>query len=80
MRGKILAQNFSECQLGGTRGRAIIIGEIEMGDPGVKGRSAQLAFRAMLKVVAKIMPKPERHGREQHAAPAAAVVCMAALT
>ena len=61
-------------RLRGAGRRAVIIGEIEMGDAEIEGVQNEIA-RGRLRIdVAEILPEPERDARQQHAASAAAPI------
>jgi hypothetical protein len=52
-------QDLAECCFGGAGGRAVIVGEIEMGDAEIKRRAAKLALEFMRRVAAEIVPQAE---------------------
>ena len=74
MVAKIGAEDFAERFLGAARGRAVVVGQVEMGDPEVKGGAADCLFGRMGRVMAEVVPQPKADGRELQAALAAAVV------
>src|SRR5690606_26803219 len=54
--------------------RAVIVGEVEMGDAEVEGAAADGAPGPVRRILAEIVPQPERQRRQLQAGAAAAVV------
>jgi hypothetical protein len=71
---QIGAQKLAESLFRATRRRAVIVGEVEMGDPVIEGRRTDGALGVVRRVVAEIVPQPERDRRQVEAGPAAAPV------
>ena len=71
---EIGAQDVAEHLLGPARRRAVVVGEVEMGDPQVEGRPADPALQLERPVPAEIVPQPQRHRRQHQAGAAAAAV------
>ena len=66
---------LAESLLGRAGRRAVIVGEIEMGDAEIEGRAAhRRACVSKRRVAAEIVPEPERDRRQLQAAPPAAAV------
>ncbi len=64
MRGEVQPQDLPEVFLGGARRGAVVVGEIEVGDPEVEGPANDRA--AVLEGVhpAEVVPETEREGGE----------------
>jgi hypothetical protein len=72
--GQLLAQDAAEVLLGGAVGRAVVVGQVEVGDPQVERAPDDRLLAIDLAIVSEVVPQPERHERQlQSAAPAAAV-------
>ncbi len=71
---KIGFQDFAKRGFGRTGRRAVIVGEIEMGDAQIERRVAQFALEVVRRVVAEIVPQAERKRRQLEAGPAGAPV------
>ncbi len=74
VRGEIEAEEFPEIFLGGTGRRAVVVGEIEMGDAEIEGAPDDGAAGGEHIDVAEIVPEPEGDEREFDATAAAAAV------
>src|ERR1035437_9697837 len=74
MTDEILHQDATGVFLGGTGRRAVVVGEIEVGDPAVEG--AVHDPPSLLEIVnpAEVMPEPEGYGRQEQTGIAAAVI------
>ena len=64
----------AEAALGLAVGRAVVVGEVEVGDAVVKRRAQDLALHAQRRDLAKVMPKAQRERGQQQAALTAAAV------
>ncbi|MCY1233054.1 hypothetical protein D9M72_455720 [compost metagenome] len=71
--GEIRAHDFAEGGLGRARRRAVIVGEVEMGDAEVEGGAAHVDLAVMGRVAAEIVPEPQRDRRQLQAGAADAV-------
>lgn len=65
---------LAQIALGTAVGRAVVIGEVEVGDAVVKGRAAERFHRAVVCRVAEVVPETQRDARQPQAAPATARV------
>ena len=71
---KIGRQDLREIRFRRTWRRAVVVGEVEMGNAQVKGATANRPAGVKWNVIAEIMPKAQRQRRQlQPAAPALAV-------
>jgi hypothetical protein len=61
---EIGAQDLSEGFLGAARRRAVIVGEIEMGDAVIERRRHDAALGVVRRVMAEIVPQPQRDRRQ----------------
>ncbi|MNZ68634.1 hypothetical protein D3C78_869040 [compost metagenome] len=71
---EIRLQDFTEGGFGAAGRRAVIIGEIEMGDAEIEGAAADGLFRLVRCVVAEIVPEAERNRRQFQAGLAAMII------
>ena len=71
---EIRLQNFSEGGFGAAGRRAVIVREIEMGDAEIESATAYGLFGLVRRVVAEIVPEPERNRRQFQAGLAAVIV------
>lgn len=55
-------------------GRAVVVGEVKMGDAAVEGRAQNLLLGAEGRDIAEIMPETERNGGQKQSALSAAAV------
>jgi len=72
--GEILLEDFAESGLGRAGRRAVVVGEVEMGDAEIEGGAADITHVGARAGLAEILPEAERERRELQAAAAAAVV------
>ena len=71
---QVLAQDPAEVDLGAAVGRAVVVGEVEVGDAQVEGGVHHRPLLRERRRVAEVVPQPEREERElKAAAPAEAV-------
>ena len=71
---EILAQQTAEIDLRTAKGRTIVVGQVEVVDAQIKRGAQQRTLAGQRRAVAKVMPQPQRQGRQhQPAAPHAAV-------
>src|ERR1700730_5048998 len=68
--GQVGLQDPAEILLGGPIGRAIVVREVEVGDAKVEGTPDDRPLGLDRPVAAKVLPEPERHGRQHQAAAA----------
>ena len=54
--------------------RAVVVGQVKVGDAVVKGREAELLHGFVVAGIAKVVPEAQRHSGQQQTAFAAAVV------
>ncbi len=71
---KFGAHDLAEGRLGAAGRRAVIVGEVEMGDAEIEGRAAHVDLAVMRRIAAEIVPEAERNGRQLQAGTARAVV------
>src|SRR4051794_5333377 len=73
-RAQVLGQQAPEVDLGRAVGGAVVVGQVEVGDPQVEGAPDDRPLGVDRAVVAEVLPQAEGDGRQlQAAAPAAAV-------
>src|SRR5205085_6442842 len=69
---EVLAQQDAEGLLGRPVGRAVVVGEVEVGDPEVERAADDLAARLQRAVAAEVLPEAERDRWQEEPAAAAA--------
>jgi len=72
--GEIALENATEILFRRAVWRTIVVGQVEVGDAEVEGAADDPPLGFERPVTAKVLPQPERDGREQEAAPPAAPV------
>ena len=71
---QIIAQNFTKIPLGCARLRAVVVGQVKVGDAVVERGAAERTHILVGGGIAEIVPQPQRDGgQQQPAGPAAAV-------
>ncbi len=70
MRLKIFLEDAAEVALGASIRRAVVVGEIEMSDAEIERGAQDLALALERRVVAEVVPEPQRQGRQLQAAAA----------
>ena len=71
---QVVPQNFAKVGLGRARFRAVVVGQVKVGDAVVKGGTAERPHVLVGRSIAKIVPQPQRDGRQQQSTAAAAAV------
>lgn len=72
-------EDAADVFLGGSGGRAVVVGEVEVGDAAIKGATHHAAGFLEVVDVAEVVPEAEGDGREEEAGIAAAAVGHAAV-
>jgi len=68
MTGEVFAEDASEVTFGGAGGRAVVVGEVEVGDAEVEGTEDEGAGVFLEVDVAEVVPEAEGEAREEEAA------------
>ena len=64
--GEVCGQYFSEGTLGRSGGRAVIVGQIEVGDPEIEGAKHDLPGRFTRVAIAEVMPESQGYSWQEH--------------
>ena len=68
VRGQVLGEDAPEVLLGRTEGRAVVVGEVELGDAQVEGGADDGPLPGEGRVVTEVVPEPQGDGRQLQAA------------
>jgi hypothetical protein len=60
---EVIMKDPGEVGLSTAIGRAVVVGQVEMGNAQIKGSTDDGALGVERSAVTKILPKPERYGR-----------------
>ncbi len=74
MAHEIRPQDLAKGRFGAAGRRAIVVGQIEMGDAMVKRRAADRALGLMRGVMAEVVPQAQRNGGQLHPRPPATAI------